>query len=314
MPSTDKPARLLFFLGPHFGVLFLKKIAGYSAGLTYKVVTYSGESDAYYGYENVSDHCKKNRIECLNSSANSEEEVSEVYASYDPTMILCGYYAKILPVEILKLAKGGAFNVHPGKLPGYRGSFPTAWAILNNEHEIGITIHEMDRGVDTGPIVAQKNYAISPDETGYALYRRSMELSAEFLFSFLPNLLKKNYKSVDQATLGTGSHYGRMASHCPIDWKDSASRIRNLVRVHSKPYFPAYSFMKNKMVLVNRCEIANRRTMKLQAPGTILDAPPGRAFYVSCGDGVIEVTDYEVCPLDADGRKEEFIKKGAVLY
>lgn len=313
MQSTDNHARLIFFLGPHFGVLFLKKIKNYCNYLNYKVVTYSEESDSYYGYESVIHYCKENNIEFLDTSTH-RSHVLNFCTQFNPTMILCGYYAKILPVEILDLAQDGAYNIHPGKLPYYRGPFPTAWALINDEQEFGITIHKMDPQIDTGHIVAQKMYAILPDETGYALYRRSMDLSAEYLFSFMPNLLKKNYESIDQETIGMGSYYGNIDSHYHINWKDNNRRIRNLVRVHSKPYFPAYAFVKNKMVLVNRCNIISTHATKLQGPGRILDVAPDSTFYVSCGDGIIEVADYDVCPLNNNSRKEEFIKKGLQLF
>ncbi|MBU2623845.1 MAG: hypothetical protein KKD92_16165 [Proteobacteria bacterium] len=313
MQTTDNQARLFFFLGPHFGVLFLKKIIHYFNSSNYKVVTYSEESDSYYGYENVIDYCKINNIDFLDTSTN-KREVLNLFTQFNPTIILCGYYAKILPIEILKLAQDGAYNIHPGKLPNYRGPFPTAWALINNEQEIGITIHEMDSRIDTGHIVAQKVYTILQDETGYELYRRSMELSAEYLFSFMPDILKKNYEPIDQVTIGMGSYYGKIDSHYHIDWKDNTKRIRNLVRVHSKPYFPAYTFLKNKMLLVNRCNPITNQATKLQGPGRILDVTPDSTFYVSCGDGIIEVADYDLCPLNNNSRKEEFIKKGLQLF
>lgn len=313
MQTTDNQLRLIFFLGPHFGVLFLEKIITYFNSSNYKVVTYSEESDSYYGYENVIDYCKNNNIDFLDTSTNTKD-VLNFCTQFNPTIILCGYYAKILPIEIIKLAQIGAYNIHPGKLPYYRGPFPTAWALINNEQEIGITIHEMDSRIDTGPIVSQKVYAILPDETGYRLYIRSMELSAEYLSSFMPDLLTKNYEVIDQDTIGMGSYYGTIDSRYHIDWKDHAKRIRNLVLVHSKPYFPAYTFTKNKMVLVNRCNLITNQTTKLQGPGRILDVASDNTFCVSCGDGIVEVEDYEVCPLNNNSRKEEFIKKGLQLF
>lgn len=313
MQTTDDQARVIFFLGPHFGVLFLKKMMNYFNSSNYKVITYSEESDSYYGYENVINYCKENNIDFLDTSTQ-RRDVLNFCIKFNPTLIICGYYAKILPIDILELAQDGAYNIHPGKLPYYRGPFPTAWALINNEQEIGITIHEMDSRIDTGHIVDQKAYTILPDETGYELYRRSMELSAEYLFSFMPDLLKKNYKAIEQETIGMGSYYGRIDSHHHIDWKDNTKRIRNLIRVHSKPYFPAYTFVKNKMVLVNRCNQITNQTTKLQGPGRIIDVTSNNTFYVSCGDGIVEVHDYEVCPLNNNSRKEEFIKKGLQLF
>ena len=312
LAARNHPMRVVFFLGSHFGVLFLKKIRSFK-NLDFRVVTYCEESDEYYGYESVAGYCKKNHIPFLDASSDQNQALN-FCASHNPDFILCGYYAKILPEKIFNLAKNGAFNIHPGKLPQYRGPFPTAWAILNNEKEIGITIHQIDRYADTGPIVSRKTHAIKPDETGYELYKRSMGLAAGHLASFLPRLLKKKFNAVDQSALGSGSYYGKIASHQRIEWKENAVRIKNLVRVHAKPYFPVYSFIKNKMILVNRCRISKNSAVSLQGPRKILEIASDQVFFVSCGDGVIKVTDYEICPLNREDRKEKLIKKGLQLF
>jgi methionyl-tRNA formyltransferase len=312
MQVTKERVRILFFLGQHFGVLLLNKLKYLFDRSDCKVVTYFEDSDSYYGYESVIDYCKKNQIDFLDTST-SGKNLLDFCSQFNPSIVICGYYAKILPAEIFGLARDGTFNVHPGKLPLYRGPFPTAWALINGEQDIGITVHQMDSQIDTGPIVAQKTYAIFPDETGFELYKRSMELSAECLASLLPDLLNKNYNLTGQEGCGTGSYYGRVDPHYHIDWKDHVERIRNCIRVHSKPYFPAYSFLKNKIVLINRCRIRTDLAIKLQGPGRILDVTSNNTFLVSCGDGIIEVTDYEVCPLDDGRMKEEFIRRNSRL-
>jgi len=309
-PSAAEPAKLLLFLGSHFGVLFLRRLRERYRDLSYKVVTRSVDSDRYYRYHSVSEYCAAAGIECLDTTVPGHD-VSGFCERFGADLILCGYYDKMLPDEVLGRVGGRAYNIHPGLLPFYRGPFPTAWALLHEEKEIGLTIHLMDRGFDTGPIAVQKKFAILPEETGHELYTRSMDLGAEMLCEFVPRALKRDVRLVDQSSLGVGSYYGKIEPYYAIDWRENTGRIVNAVRIHSKPYFPAFSFLKNKMVLVNRCRPALDRPADLQAPGSILSARPDGTFTVGCGNGVVEITDHEVCPLGPGELREDFIRVGS---
>ncbi|RJR40130.1 MAG: hypothetical protein C4576_20290 [Desulfobacteraceae bacterium] len=310
MQSYNKDTKLIFFLGPHFGVLFLRLMKRHYDFLNYKVITYSNKSDSYYGYESVPAYCTENHIDFLDVSVE-KRSLLQTCISFKPSIVICGFYARILPIRIVDLPPGGAYNVHPGKLPKYRGPFPTAWAILNNEDSFGITIHRMEREIDTGPICVQKCFPILPEETGYELYLRSMRLSAEVLCSSIPSLLDKSFAVTEQREMG--SYYGRIPSHHHIDWSNTSRQIKNLVRVHSKPYFPVYSFVKNKILLINRCTIDHNVHFRLQGPGKVIETPDQAGFPVTCGDGVIQVTDYEVCPTGAAEVKTVSLWKGLQL-
>ena len=89
---------------------------------------------------------------------------------------------------MLNLCPGRCINIHPSKLPEYRGPVPTAWAIANGEKEYGISIHLMDEGIDTGDILVQEIFPIVRDDTGFSLYTKAMSCGAE--------LLKKHFRDI----------------------------------------------------------------------------------------------------------------------
>jgi methionyl-tRNA formyltransferase len=112
-----------------------------------------------------------------------EDEAVPIVTQFAPDFIASLYYRDIIPERILSLARKKAFNVHPALLPKFRGCFSGVWAIIHGETETGITIHEMVKKVDSGPILWQKSLPILPDDTGYSLYHR---LCAEAVRQFDP--------------------------------------------------------------------------------------------------------------------------------
>jgi len=97
-------------------------------------------------------------------------------SSYEPDIIALTAYGNILPANIINLPRLGTINVHGSLLPKYRGAAPIQWAIINGELETGITIMQMDEGVDTGDILLQEKMSIRPDDTAGTLAARLGEL------------------------------------------------------------------------------------------------------------------------------------------
>ena len=123
--------------------------------------------------------------------------------------------------ELLSASKLGVINIHPSLLPYYRGPVPTAWAIINNEKEFGITIHQVDSGIDTGDILVQEKYDIHDDETGHDLYLRAMEKGAELLINNFDRIMNEEIKPKKQPS--GGSYFGKLSTRVLIDWKEKAS-------------------------------------------------------------------------------------------
>jgi methionyl-tRNA formyltransferase len=193
-------------------------------------------------------------------------------------------------------------------LPDYRGTFPTPWCILNEETEFGVTVHYMDETIDTGDVIVQRRYKIDPNETGNELYRRAMKLCTDLLVESFGEILAGNVTRQPQA-LG-GSYYNRIEPQYLIDWHLPRRQLRNHIRVHAKPYFPAYSFLYNKCILINRVTLCDIDGYIAQGAGIIKSVAPDKSFVVSCVDGCLRVEEYELFPVLRPDDGEQHIRPG----
>jgi methionyl-tRNA formyltransferase len=127
-----------------------------------------------------------------------EPEAVERIRNAGPDGFVVVAYGQILPAELLHLGRFGAINVHASLLPQYRGPAPIAWAILNGDSETGVTIMQMDEGVDTGDILAQAAIPLTGNETVRELEATLSELGARLLVKTLEQLESGEIKSRSQ--------------------------------------------------------------------------------------------------------------------
>ena len=103
-----------------------------------------------------------------------------------PDLIIVAAYGQILSGEILRIPKLGCVNVHASLLPAYRGAAPIQWAVINGEPKSGVTLMQMDEGLDTGDMIAARELELAPGETGDSLYEKLSVLGADLLSDTLP--------------------------------------------------------------------------------------------------------------------------------
>ena len=115
-----------------------------------------------------------------------EPEFIETLRALRPEAIVVAAYGQILPKEILTLPKYGCINIHASLLPRYRGAAPINWAIIRGETETGITIMQMDEGMDTGAILLQERIPIDPEDTAGTLTEKLSLLGAKLITAALP--------------------------------------------------------------------------------------------------------------------------------
>src|SRR5207253_9897488 len=118
--------------------------------------------------------------------------LAAVLASARPDVAVVAAYGRILPPDALAVPRHGCLNVHASLLPELRGAAPAQWAIARGYHETGVTIMQMDEGLDTGDIRLQRACDIAPDETGESLLRKLAALGAEALAEALGLLERGN--------------------------------------------------------------------------------------------------------------------------
>ena len=223
-----------------------------------------------------------------------------------PDLIVVAAFGQILSKEILDLPRLGCVNVHASLLPAYRGAAPIQWAVINGEEKSGVTIMQMDEGLDTGDILLQEEIPLVADETGESLYNKMAKLGGELLVKALP--------MIEQGTLTPVRQDDAASCYAPmlkkemgnIDWTMPAVKIERLVRgLNSWP--GAYTFMNGKMLKIWGAEVCGAGGCggAASAAGEPSDVPsagaePGtvvgtdkKKIYVSCGEGVLALTEVQ---------------------
>ena len=211
------------------------------------------------------------------SLRNGEGE--EIFKKFSPDVAVVAAYGKILPASLLKLPRLGCVNVHASLLPKYRGASPIQTAIVNGEKVTGVTIMQLDEGMDTGDMLAVREVEIPPEMTAGELFDALAPVGAELLAETLIKLDAGEIIPVKQDQ--SKATYAPMISKeaAVIDFAKSAADVVNLVRgLDPNP--------------VARTDIkGNRLKVYKAAVGEKTSRPAGEAYEkdgmiaVACGDG-----------------------------
>lgn len=214
-------------------------------------------------------------------------------------MIVVAAFGQILSQEILDLPRYGCINVHASLLPKYRGAAPIQWAVINGERESGVTIMQMDAGLDTGDILAQEKVILAPKETGESLYQRLSALGGELLIKTLPSIVDGS--AVHIAQRNEESCYAGMLKRemGNLVWEESAAKLERLIRgLNSWP--GAYTFLRGKTlklwdadVIPALPETVLQNEKQDAAPGTILGSDKNY-IYVLTGDGILRLSEVQL--------------------
>ena len=159
-----------------------------------------------------------------------EAEAIEQIRSLSPDLIVVAAFGQILPQELLDIPRLGCVNIHASLLPRLRGAAPIQWSVINGDSESGITLMQMNAGLDTGDILFQESVPIGPQETGESLYEKLAELGGEMIVKYLPAIEAGEVKPVKQDD--------SLSSYAPmlrkemgeIDWTMSAAQIEQRMR------------------------------------------------------------------------------------
>jgi methionyl-tRNA formyltransferase len=196
-------------------------------------------------------------------------------------------YGRILPKDVLEAPRLGCVNVHASLLPKYRGAAPITWAVVHGEPETGVTLMQMDEGMDTGAMLEQFATEIVADETAGDLSERLSALGALAVRKGLPKYILGAYKPVaqdnDKATVAPilKKEDGR------IDFTKPARAVHDHVRGMS-PWPGAATTSRGKMLKVHVTRVTDLPSGPRAAPGTVVLADKSRVV-VACGERAIEL-------------------------
>lgn len=218
-------------------------------------------------------------IPVLQPTKIKTEDFRNGLLSYQPDLMVVTAYGRILPKALLELPPLGCINVHGSLLPKYRGAAPIQWAVINGEAETGVTIIQMDAGMDTGDMLLRVKIAISLDETAGSLFDKLADLGSATLLTAIQGLQEGTIIPIPQDhSLATVAPMLKKDDGL-IDWHKDAQEIERLIR-GLDPWPSAFCFLNGKRLRLFKPEVLHQDSN--QPPGTVLQADK-RGVLVACG-------------------------------
>jgi len=225
------------------------------------------------------------------SSLGTPEAVARL-ATWEPDVIVVAAFGQILKQDVLDLPVHGCLNVHASLLPRWRGAAPIPAAILAGDEVTGVTIMRMDAGLDTGPILAQREEPIRPGDTWATLEARLAQLGAELLVSTLPVYLAGDLLPRPQPEQGV-TYAGQLRKEDGLlDWSRPAIELERQVRAF-QPWPGAFTTLRGQRLKVVRAvPLAGWRGDA--PPGTVVALDDGGAIAVATGEGALYLEEVQL--------------------
>jgi methionyl-tRNA formyltransferase len=281
--------RILFMGTPEFAVTPLEHLVSGQ----YQVVAVYTQPDrpAGRGRYLVSSPVKKAalkwKLPVVQPDSLKQEAVIKKLGGYKPDIIVVAAYGKILPQPVLDLPRYGCINVHSSLLPKFRGASPVAAAILSGDESTGVSIMLMERGLDTGPVLARTSIPISPQDTTGTLTEKLASVAAQLLQEVMVRWPKGEITPQPQDDREATYSVPLTKEAGEIDWQQTAVEIWRRVRAF-QPWPGCYTRWDGK-----RLEIIEALPLPGEEPfeaGKVIALEKeGAAFGVMTKEGVLGV-------------------------
>ena len=220
-----------------------------------------------------------------------EPEFVEVLRGLKPDVMVVAAFGQIISKEILEMPNYGCINVHASLLPAYRGAAPIQWAVINGDKESGVTIMQMDEGIDTGDMIEKVVVPIAEDETGGSLFDKLSQAGAKLCVKVLQDLEDGKAVREKQPEEST-TPYARMIDKKmgSIDWEKPAKEIEQLIR-GLNPWPSAYTRLQGKTLKIWKAEVLLEHSQ--EAPGQITEVTKD-SIVVQTGQGRLKILELQL--------------------
>lgn len=226
---------------------------------------------------------EKNGIPVRQTSRMRDPEVFEEYKTFAPDLNVMAFVTDIVPLTILNYSGLGTIQYHPSLLPRHRGGSAINWAVINGETKTGLSIFWPDEGLDTGPILLQKEVTIEPDDTvGTVYFNKLFPLGVEALSESV-RLVKGGWTPRIAQNLSDGE-YEPLCKRMTIDWMYPVNIVYNVIR-GSNPSPGAVTSYKGQPVKIFDCE--KRNVSGPEAPGTITQVSEDGLLVAANGGSIL---------------------------
>jgi methionyl-tRNA formyltransferase len=216
--------------------------------------------------------------------------------AWNPDVLVVVAYGLILPAQVLCLPRLGCINIHASLLPRWRGAAPVQRAILAGDTESGVSIMQMDAGLDTGPVLLQRRCLISREHTGGLLHDELSALGGEALLEALAGLESGSLTSMPQPQEGATYAAKIDKAESRIDWHRDALDIERQVRAFNPwPIAETKLDAEQLRIFAARAVPAPNETIKVSKgddPGSIISVQ-GDGMQVACGTGILSISQVQ---------------------
>ncbi|MFW2404678.1 MAG: methionyl-tRNA formyltransferase [Gammaproteobacteria bacterium] len=297
MGSSPSPARIIFGGSPDFAVPCLAALAD----SRHDVVAVLTQPDRPAGRGRklgagpVKQFAIDRGIDVLQPRTLAETDAQEALRALQPDLMVVVAYGLLLPPAVLEIPRAGCINVHASLLPRWRGAAPIQAAILAGDAISGVSIMQMEAGLDTGPVFATRELNIAAAETADLLHDRLAALGAELLLDVLDDVLAGTAVATEQ-NHDAANYASRInKADAVIDWHRSAIEIDRQVRAY-RSWPVAETLLDGKRM---RCWAANpdgesdSSRVQSGAPGRVVGVASD-GIDVLTGDGILRLTEIQM--------------------
>jgi methionyl-tRNA formyltransferase len=244
-----------------------------------------------------------------------DETAQQELSSLDADLMVVTAYGLLLPVEVLQAPRLGCINIHASLLPRWRGAAPIQRAIQAGDKKTGITIMQMDQGLDTGDILAVAECEIAAHDTGSSLHDKLMLLGAETLMSVLPAIADNTVRAVKQDDAHACYASKLNKAEARVNWSQPAVEIERLIRAFNSWPVAYCEFDKkgkpSKLRLWQAEVVAGSLPAANAVPGQVV-AESVAGIDVLTADGILRITE-----LQAEGKRRmkaaDFLNANSLL-
>ena len=292
IPTFAKPLRVVFAGTPEFAAVSLEALIKQQSALNIDIVAVYTQPDRKAGRGQKLAASAVKQVALANDIAveqpgtfkkSSTEGLAarQTLRSYQPDVMIVAAYGLILPIGVLTTPTYGCLNIHASLLPRWRGAAPIHRALLAGDSETGITIMQMDKGLDTGDMIYKVSAHIESDDTAASLHDKMAELGATAIITVLKDLLNYQAQAITQDDSQANYAEKLVKTEGEIDWTQSATIIERQIRGLT-PWPGAYTFLAGQRVKILASLPVNASQQTNEPAGTVISV--GRkAILVACG-------------------------------
>ena len=238
----------------------------------------------------LKDYAVKKGIPILTPVDLTSREVLMDFSKLKPDLIVLVGYGLLVPAQILELPAHGCLNIHPSLLPRYRGPSPVSSAISNGDCFTGVSIMLMDQGMDTGPVLQQKQVVIGESVTAFDLTNKLFMLGANMLVDLIPLWIDGSINPTKQDNIQVSYTSKIVKQDGRIRWNESAEVISRKVRAYT-PWPGTFSTWRGKNFKLLSVKVSDLLSTKElgKLSGSLIEG-----LYVSTRQGVLEIERLQI--------------------